>query len=164
MFTLANIGVPMLLVIGPALVLGLVPIAAAEAGVYRKLVPITFRRAILGSLGANVFSTLLGVPLTWAALAGLQLITGGGSSSGSDVLAVTWQAPWLMPDPEDWMVPIAAIVLNVPFFVASALSERLVLRRIWKDIDPRSLGRACWRANAYSYAGLTVFWVLLLLL
>jgi hypothetical protein len=157
---LADAGVPMLFVVEPVLVLALIPIVLIEACFYRWLLRVDFRRAVLGSLWANLLSTLVGVPLTWVALVVLELITGGGTTHGVGIQAVTWQAPWLIPYETHlhWMIPAAAMVLNLPFFLASVFIECRLLKRLWKDADNRMLGRACWLANGCSYGGLIVFW------
>jgi hypothetical protein len=160
MMVLANAGVPMLFVVAPVLVLAIVPVVVVEAALYRWFLRVPFRKAFSGSMGANLLSTLLGVPATWFALVLLQMVTGGGGWRGSGIQAVTWQAAWLIPHEENlrWMIPAAAMVLHVPFFLASVFTERLVLLRVWKEVDRRALTRACWLANGCSYAGLLVFW------
>jgi hypothetical protein len=165
MVMLANAGVPMLIVVGPVLVLALLPILLVEAGLYWRRVGVPWGRAVLGSLGANAISTLVGVPLTWLALVVLQMTTGGGGNHGIGIQAVTWQAPWLLPDEDHlhWMIPAAGAVLCLPFFLASVLIEGLFLRQIWKEFDRASVRSACWLVNGLTYGGLVVVWMFLLI-
>lgn len=167
MIILANAGLPMLLVVGPALVVALLPIVLIEAGIYRRRIGVPWGRAVCGSLGANLLSTFVGVPLTWAVLLGLQFVTGGDSSgSGVGIHSVTWQAPWLLPYERHlhWMIPTAAIVLCVPFLLASVLVENLFLRRIWQEQASVTILRACWIANGLTYGCLVAFWGVQLIL
>lgn len=160
MLTLANTGVPMLFVVGPVLVIALLPIALIEAGLYRWRIGVSWQRAVLGSLGANAISTIVGVPITWFVLVLLQMFTGGGGDHGVGIQAVTWQAPWLIPHEEhlNWMVRAAGMVLCVPFLLSSVWIEYLCLRKIWKEFEHSKIRRACWLANALTYAGLIAFW------
>ena len=160
MFIIANVGVPMLLVVGPILILGLLPIVLIEAGLYRWRLGIGLGKALRGSLGAHLLSTLVGVPLTWVALVILQIATGGGGAHGVGIQAVTWQAPWLTPYRGHlfWMIPAAGMMLCVPFMVASVIIERNVLYNIWQDVDRANIRITCWLANGTTYGCLIAFW------
>ncbi len=166
MLTLANTGVPMLIVVGPVLLLALVPIALVEAVLYRSRIGVAWKEAMWGSLVANVLSTVVGVPLTWLALVALQLVTGGGGGRGVGIQAVTWQAPWLIPYREHlhWMIPAAALVLCIPFLLVSVFVECLFLCRRWKQIEPGKIRLACWLGNGLTYGCLMVFWAVQLTL
>ncbi len=58
--------------------------------------------------------------------------------NGYKVIAVTWQAPWLIPYESDfhWMMPVAGLVLLIPFFFVSWWSEYFVARKMIRDIEP----------------------------
>jgi hypothetical protein len=80
------------------------------------------------------------------------------------ILAVTWQAPWLVPYESDldWMVPAASVVLLVPFFAASWLIELRVNRRMLPEVDEQTLREATRDANLLSYlllAGVALGWL-----
>lgn len=167
--TMANSGLPMLMFAWPILILALIPIVLIEAGIYRFRLGIPFRRSALGSLGANLLSTLLGVPVTWIALVVVQLVAavvvqmvtdGAGSAQGPGLYAVTWQAPWLYPYENSlhWMIPAAGLVLCVPFLLTSVLIEFLFLRRIWTQTTAQKIHRTCWLANGTTYACIAAFW------
>jgi hypothetical protein len=122
----ANVGVSMLFVTLGAMVLALLPIIAVETFILSMQLGLPFGTAAKVASIANAVSTLVGIPVTWFLLLLGQLFTGGGSAYGLDTawkkfLAVTWQAPWLIPYDEDlhWMGPSAALSLLVPFFFAS---------------------------------------------
>lgn len=161
----ADIGVPMLFVTLPAMMISLVPIIAVEAFILSRRLHLALRQTWKPVAAANIFSTLVGVPLTWLALALLEAFTGGGQAYGiatarEKFLAVTWQAPWLIPYDSDlhWMVPTAMLVLLVPFFFVSWLSEYQVARRMLPDVAPYQVNRGMLIANLASYVLLLV-WV-----
>lgn len=159
----ADIGAPMIFITLPMLIIGLVPIIILETFVLMKLLRIAFKDGIKTAALMNVISTLVGIPVTWGALVFIQIFTGGGAAYGlqsplQKFLAVTWQAPWLIPYESDlyWMVPSASLVLLIPFFFASYLIEALIARKILKGFDKAVLHRSVFLANISSYAVLFV--------
>jgi hypothetical protein len=158
---LANAGVPMIALVYPGMGIMLVPVIVIELLVLRRRLEMPIRRLIAMTTVSNAVSTVAGVPLTWLALVALQGVTGGGGPAGPSfetiagkVLAVTWQAPWMMPYEADmyWMVPVATLVLLVPFFFASWLIEYWVSRLFARETDKKTLNRAVLAANLVSYA------------
>jgi hypothetical protein len=157
---LANAGVPMIAIVYPGMGIALLPVIILEVMVLRRLLDTAPGRTAVTVTVSNLVSTVLGVPLTWVALVLLQALTGGGGAGPSfdtllgKILAVTWQAPWMMPYEADmyWMMPVAALVLLVPFFFVSWLIEYHVSRLILRTIDRVELRRAVLKANLVSYA------------
>jgi len=153
----------------PMLIIGLIPIILAETFILMRVISVSFKCGIKISAIMNAVSTVIGIPITWGSLVLIQMITGGGSAYGLQTplqkfLAVTWQAPWLIPYESDlyWMVPAASLVLLIPFFFASYLIESLILRRILKQIDKALVNRGVFIANLYSYSILFIlafFWL-----
>jgi len=163
----ADIGVPMLLVTLPGMVIGLVPIIFVEAFVLARQHRVTLAYVLKPVAWANVLSTLVDVPLTWFVLLALELATGGGSggpgvlvTTRQKFLAVTWQAPWLIPYDSElhWMIPTAMLVLLVPFFFASWLTEYWIIKRLVKDFASVEGRHGVMLANLASYF-LLLFWV-----
>ncbi len=74
------------------------------------------------------------------------------------LLAVTLQAPWLVPYEKElyWMVPAAMVVLLVPFFFVSVFFERSVLLRTWKNEEKAAIIAHSWKSHIYSYAFLFI--------
>lgn len=160
---MANMGVPMIFITMPMMLAALVPIIAVEAFILARALGLRAKSAALVSLAGNAVSTLVGVPLSWIALVFVQMSTGGGAAHGTStvlgkIVSVTWQAPWLIPYEEHlhWMIPAAQAVLLVPFFFASFWIEYGVARLMRRDLDPRPMRGAVWRANLVSYACLAV--------
>ena len=155
----ADIGVPMIFITVPGMLVGLIPIILIECFVMSKQLAITLKSSLKASLWGNVVSTVIGIPITWVALVVIQICTGGGQAYGlnsplTKFLAVTWQAPWLIPyDPDtNWMVPAATLYLLIPFFFVSWWIEYRVEKRLLKEIDPTKLSIAVRNANLVSYS------------
>jgi hypothetical protein len=158
----ADMGVPMLAIVWPLSWLAFIPIVAIEAAVARKGLSLPWKRSIVSSLLANVASTLVGLPVTWALLVVVEMaVSFGGQALGVNtmpgkVLAVTLQAPWLVPYDRSlyWMVPAATTFL-LPFFgFASVFLERPVFRR-FAGCDKAGARRWSWTANTLTY-GLSI--------
>jgi hypothetical protein len=159
----ADMGVPMLFVTLPKLVIGLVPVVILETFVLSFRLGKSFASQLGPAAVANLVSTLIGVPITWVLLVTLQVVSGGQSAYGLQTLrqkflAITWQAPWLIPYESDlnWMIPAASLVLLVPFFVASRLIEVPIVVRMGRSDEPRRVRVAVLWANAASYAFLAL--------
>ncbi|HPT07698.1 MAG TPA: hypothetical protein PLO85_06120 [Candidatus Omnitrophota bacterium] len=166
----ADMGAPMIFITLPMLIIGLIPIIFLETFVLLKIMRIDFKAALKTSAFMNGISTIIGIPLTWVLLVLLQMFTGGGAAYGLQTplkkfLAVTWQAPWLIPYESDlyWMIPAASLVLLIPFFFASYFVEAIIARRMQKSLDTGLLKKSVFVANVVSYAilfVLTLAWLL----
>ena len=167
----ANAGVPMIFLVMPALGLSIVPIILIEAIYLSKKLELIISRAIKTATISNLASTIVGIPLTWLLLVLIQMLTGGGGAYGLDttlgkVLSVTLQAAWLIPYESDlhWMIPVAGLVLLVPFFFASWWSEYFVSKKILKDHSPQKVKVEVRNANIITYALLALwpigFWLI----
>lgn len=161
---LANVGIPMVCVSVPTILFALPLIALAEAVVLRRVCGISLKEAWRGALPANLWSTLLGIPVAWVPLVIAQMAGGGGRAWGlntpmDQLAAVTLQAPWLVPYEHDlsWMVPAASLVLLFPFYLASVAAEYLYLRGRWGAAQSRLLA-GVFLANALSYVLLGAFY------
>jgi len=80
-------------------------------------------------------------------------------------LAVTWQAPWLIPYEKElyWMVPSASLVLLIPFFFASWKVELWIMEKFFPEIKVSELKNAEWKMNIFSYSFLAmcnVIWLI----
>lgn len=154
----------MLFLAMPALAFSLLPIIALEAFYLSKALHIKFKLSVKTAVFSNCISTFIGVPLTWFLSVVIQFVTGGGSAFGLEsvmgkVLAVTWQAPWLIPYEQDlnWMIPIAGAVLLIPFFFVSWWSELLVSRQVLTDLKHKEVNKAVRNANLITYT-LLLLW------
>ncbi len=166
----ANAGVPMIILIMPTLALSIIPIIIIETIYISKKLSLSKKIAGKAVTISNVVSTIVGIPLTWILLVAIQIFTGGGSSYGMDtalgkIIAVTWQAPWLIPHESQlhWMVPVSGLVLMIPFFFVSWWSEYFITKKILKDIDLKEIKRYVRNANLITY-GLLSLWPIIMLL
>ncbi len=157
MMLLFDIGLPMISVYWPPAWLAFVPIVLVEAYVGFRIPGIRFGRALIASAVANLFSTLLGIPITWFALALIELLW-FGSARGFEtplqkIYSVTVQSPWLMPYAEQaiWIVPVAAAVLSIPMYAMSVLSEYAIVRRFFPTVERKLIWRWQLKGNALSY-------------
>lgn len=155
----ADIGVPMVFITVPGMVLALIPIVVVETFVMVRMLRTKLSATTGWVVTANLVSTLVGIPLTWGALLGLQILSKGTYAYGlgsplQRFLAVTWQAPWLIPYENDicWMMPVASLVLLVPFFFASAWVENKVISWFKRTPPKDQVKAAVWKANMASYA------------
>lgn len=160
----ADAGVPMLFVTFPAMLLALVPIVLLEIIVLGRVMGRSAASFVKSAAIANVVSTIVGIPLTWLVLVLLEWMTGGSAAYGlrttmQKFLAVTWQAPWLIPYERQqlsWMIPAASLFLLVPFFFTSYLIEAPIVAHIKRDLPRTQMRAAVFRANVASYAGLAI--------
>lgn len=160
----ADAGVPMIFLTVPGMTLALLPIILIEAFILKRLVAISNWQSIGVSGAVNLLSTYVGLPLTWALLVFVQLITGGDgvprvAPFWQKFLAVTWQAPWLVPYDKDldWMLPTATLVLLVPFYFVSVIVERLLAQRLLRQCDRATVRGAIVRGNQWTYGLLAIF-------
>ena len=160
----ANAGVPMIFLAMPVLGLSISPIIIIEAIFLSKKLELATPSAFRTATISNLVSTIVGIPLTWLLLVLIQMLAGGGGAYGLDttlgkVLSVTLQAAWLIPYESDlhWMIPVAGLVLLVPFFFVSWWSEYFVSKKILKEHSAQRVKNAVRNANIITYA-LLAFW------
>ena len=154
----ANAGLPMIVVTLPAMAIALIPIILIESFFLKKN-GIAFKPAIKWVAIGNGLSTLVGIPCTWIALVGIQFASGGGGGFAVEtfwgkVLAVTVQAPWIIDYGKgyEWMFPVSALFLLIPFFWISYCIETLFLRYGIKEVPKETIQKLCFKANLISYA------------
>jgi hypothetical protein len=139
----------MLAVQMPILLLLLIPIIAIEAAILSKVLQLSLGLALRLAAFANLASTLIGIPMTWGALLGVELL-----STRMRFYSILVQAPWLLPlrDEREGLIPVANLILLPFYFLASVYIEQWIMRRSRGDIDARGVRRAAWLANAATYA------------
>jgi hypothetical protein len=160
----ANAGVPMIFLVMPVMALSILPIIAIETFFYARNLALSVGEAGKVVTIGNLVSTVIGIPLAWGAMVLLQIVTGGSgaygiSSFGEKFLAVTWQSAWLIPYEAElgWMIPVAGLVLLIPFFLVSWWSEYQVARRMLRGVEVKRLNETVRNANLITY-GLLTLW------
>jgi hypothetical protein len=131
----ADVGLPMIALVSPALWAAFIPVAIVEGAVLNSRLNLSLWRGMKIAFGANVASTAIGVPMTWIFLVALEMIfdrLGGVNTLWEKVLLCAVHAPWLFgPDSEMyWMVPAATLILLPAFFFASWWIEYRIIRRV----------------------------------
>ena len=160
----ANAGVPMIFLVMPAFAFSIVPIIILESFYIANKLQLSRKVVYKTVTVSNLVSTIVGIPAAWILLVSIQLITGGGSAYGIDttiekILAVTWQAPWLIPYEHslNWMIPVAGTVLLVPLFFISWWFEYLVSKSMLKEVEPNRIKLLVRNANLITYS-LMMLW------
>ncbi len=160
----ANSGLPMILMTFPAMIFALIPIILIEAGVLKKSLNIWYKKAILSFGFANLITTIIGFPLSWGLLLGLELLTTGGSCGpgfhniGTSIITVIMEAAWICPWEEQlfWMVPIAFIICLIIAYFISVWIEYVVLKRIFNAFEASKIKKIVLIANSITYSLLIV--------
>jgi hypothetical protein len=163
----ANAGLPMLFVGWPVLVAALIPITAVEAMWYRRFLKLPGKRAWRGSLKANIRSTFVGLPVAWFIWAALGGVTVGITSSSGLIsrelflesytvafLYLVATSAWLLPTPggsNEVLLLGAGMILMLPAYLVSYLTEARILRSEWTDRNPDQVYRHVWLAHLVTY-------------
>ena len=165
----ANAGLPMLFILWPLSLPAFLPVVLVESWVVRRALEVPWRVAIAQMTKGNLFSTVIGVPLAWVASVALEfglayVVTYGSKTRsyppdgigvvGKVVLTAPWLGPWR--EGGNWIVPLASVVLLIPFFFASYWTEAWLVGRSLCPHSPEQGRRAVWKANLLSYFGLLV--------
>jgi hypothetical protein len=166
MLLLANAGLPMFILIGPAMILLIIPVILLEWWVSLKMLQNGAKQKLLVISAANIVTTAIGWPLLYIAWIGLAMAL-GSPGFGSGIAGIHWPgwipdsfisatlgAPWLMPYEDDlwWMIPTATITFLIPCFFLSVWIEGWICKRILRD--PQT-SRFAWLSHQASYGLLT---------
>jgi hypothetical protein len=162
---LANVGLPLVCAGMPILILLLVPVVAIEATWYRYALKISWEEAANGSWKANLWSTLIGIPLALVAwsMAGtvgmgwqfaLAQEYGGLGPPEARYLAVLLfivAGGWVM-DGSEVGIWGGALVMLLPAYLVSYIGEARQLKKAWPNLEPKRVYRQCWLAHLCTYA------------
>jgi hypothetical protein len=136
----------------------LFPIVAVEGALFHYLAGHPWKPSLVGSLGANLASTAVGLPLVWGVFFLIQALSPGPPSA--DLWSLVRTAAWLPPMSNSeyaHRLPTAALVLWAPFMLASVAIEALVMKRI---VDTRFRVWAwSWLANSATYGAVACYFV-----
>jgi hypothetical protein len=178
---LADAGVPMIFITLPGMIVLLLPIIVAETVVVVRRTSLPKTRTLWVTAAANLASTIVGVPLTWGVLFLCELglfealahttkfANSGWNSPIARIVGTIFSAPWLAPvsDRGSWAVPLATLVLLIPFFFVSVWVEQKVTEQYFSvtssadaqpnEVNAKVLRRAVRDANLMSYGFLFAF-------
>jgi hypothetical protein len=139
---LADAGVPMILLTFPAMLMLLIPVIVIEGLLCKKWLGLTMAEAMKSNAASNLASTIIGIPVAWAIMLGVEFVTFGIIERSNPIQ--NWRSPlaqviwfflgsaWIGPPSEKnvWVIPAATLVLLVPFFLASYGIEYLVVKHM----------------------------------
>jgi hypothetical protein len=162
----ADTGLPMIVFLWPLCLIALVPVILLEAMLIfewtgRAIKP---QKIIAKVAYANLFSTILGIPLAWGLVFIVQLcvqlvrvytkipVERMPETMQHLVLSVTMPA-WLpyLGDAPFWIPNVALFVLLVPAYLVTWRMEYLMLRKILHDIPVESLRVLVRNVNRITY-------------
>jgi hypothetical protein len=155
----ADMGLPMIVIVWPGAWVLLLPIILIEAIVAHRILNLVWSKSIKVSAMTNAVSTIAGIPITWLFLA---LPLWGIGAIGflsklpkwlSFALMLPFYALWLppMPESQEWLIPLSALILCIPFFYASVRIETRVAGKMLKEVKSEDIRFWVWKANIYSY-------------
>jgi hypothetical protein len=127
----ADAGVPMIFLTFPAMLMLLIPIIVIEGLLCKKWLGLTMWEAMKSNAVSNLVSTVVGVPVAWAIMLGVEFGAMGLATRNNTLH--NWHSPlanviffflssaWIgSPEGNNvWIIPAATLVLLVPFFFAS---------------------------------------------
>ena len=138
---LADAGVPMILLTWPAMVALVIPVIAIESLLCKRWLGLKTWPAVKSNAVSNVASTIIGTPIAWAIMLGIEFAAGGAldlvekvrpiqdlHSPIANAVFFILSSAWLGPTDKAWEVAAATLVLLVPFFVVSYLIEYRIVR------------------------------------
>ena len=160
---LADAGVPMIFVQWPLMFMALLPVIAVEGWILHRRLALPLGRAIKGSTYANLVSTIVGVPIAWAVMLGVEFVLMSGimpfaeryqwnlSSPLWGVLSI-FASAWVSPPVQSYSgIALAAAVLLVPSYFLSVWIERRICQRVFKSLERGTVARTVRAANLWSY-------------
>ncbi|MGB6875921.1 MAG: hypothetical protein WBD87_07780 [Candidatus Acidiferrales bacterium] len=135
----ADAGIPMIALTWPLMLILLIPIIVVESLLCKKWLGLTTWEAMKSNACSNLLSTVVGIPMAWAAMFAVEL--GVSELTATSTTIANWHSPlanvvslllgsaWLGPaeGKDVWIIPAATMVLLIPFFFASYGIEYLVL-------------------------------------
>lgn len=166
---LADAGIPMIALAMPSMIIAFIPVVVIETWYFHKYHNIPFLRALKVMTIANLESTIIGIPLAWIAMLLLEMGMGAifmllptTISNAHNIFAAAFAsivgAAWLAPDEKYgyWTVPLACLVLLIPFYFVTWWYEYSSVKRQMKDADPSMIKIATRNSNLLSYGLLAV--------
>ena len=182
----ADAGLPMIFLTFPAMGALLLPIILIEAWLCRRWLGLSPWTSIKANAVANFLSTLIGVPVAWGAMLGVEFFVfsaltdipvvkrfANADSPIARIVGTMLSSAWLGPDEKNlyWMVPLAVFTLLIPTFFLSVLIERWIVDHMVglpdeteADLASSRVRRAVRDANLVTYGMLATgatIWLLL---
>ena len=158
MVSIANAGFPLFIPVFAGIAVAALPLMLLETVIARRILREPWRVCFVTVFGANLVSTVVGIPLATLVLfftgivfctAGQTLVSNG--DVGPWVVAVTMPT-WLPPyEWRPWHIALAISVLLVAYFFVSVWIEAFMARKILPQKAAPRARRWAWAANGASY-------------
>ena len=135
------------------------PIVAVEGVILRQLTGHPWKTSLVASFGANLASTVAGLPLVWGLFFLLQALSpwGGADGVGNLVQTAAWLPPMTNAEYEQ-RLPAAALVLWGPFFLVSVAIEAYTARFIVNTVARRAWAWS-WLGNSVTYGAVALYFL-----
>ena len=158
-------GLPMLAIVWPGSWLLFLPIIILEALIGKRILNINWGLAFKISSAANAASTIVGIPITWFALALPFWLIGAFAlylplpESINVAIMMPFYALWLPPIAEKqiWLIPLSATILCLPFFYASFILEKKIAAKLTSGVPSELIRIWAFKSNLYSYGSICIF-------
>ncbi len=162
----ANAGVPMLMLAWPLYAFGLIPIVVLESFIGVRELGLSWSRAFSITTIGNLWSTFVGIPLTWLGMLAVEAVV--GLSLGSlevsgkvEMLFFPFLVAWVPGFDNIWMYYAAFVILSIPFCIVSIWVERKVALRRLPELRAEAVRSWIMRANVLSYGAMVAFTAIL---
>ena len=154
----ADIGLPMLAIVWPGSWILILPIIILEALIAKRILNSNWGLAFKISGAANAVSTIVGIPITWFALALIFWLLGIFAfylplpESMQVAIMIPFYTLWLPPIVEKhiWLIPLSATILCLPFFFASFILEKMVAGKLASELPKGTIRIWALKSNLYS--------------
>jgi hypothetical protein len=167
----ADAGLPLLVFLEPLFVFLLLPVIFIEAYRIRVQLKSKWTETLKAVTLSNLGSTLIGIPLAWALLVGVELVLmlftsfffnpSFQTSTYISLLAPAWLVPLTTWGIKEKLMTLWSIsYLLVYFYFVSSWIETKINGRVLKGHEKNLVKRATWNANRYSYGFL--FFILMI--
>jgi hypothetical protein len=150
----ADAGIPMLAINETFLLFALIPVIIIEAFLLMRF-GLDKKVSIKAVIVANLVSTVIGYPLAWILMFGLEMLLYALKNIHlPDVITFIFSVAWLGPMDEynAWLIPVASIIGLIPAYFISVYSEYFIIGIFFKETDKKTLLRYSWIINSASYA------------
>jgi hypothetical protein len=120
----------------------------------------------VGSFWANVLTTIIGYPVSWALHVAVEMAVGYPLGYlFSKFQNIDWLgyalfpliSAWLMPGVDQWIIYLAGIFGLIPALWISVKIEGNLLQRLFNQNDKSAIKKVVWKANKTTYLILAAF-------
>ncbi len=159
-YCFGNVGIPVIAITYPGFAVLLLPIIITEYFIIKSIINTEKKTIIVSTVVSNSVSTLIGVPLAWAVLLILEIVTTSTSAIQSEGLmyfvgSIALQSAWMQSLNDNyWMLPASVIINLIPAYFLSKYSEYIITKKMIKTVEKDQIKKAVFKANNITYVSL----------